>query len=228
MVSIDARKRQKRLERKAARRKKHRAELSKLAGKTNPFLAAGERFVTSTIPLHESLMSGNLFEFGMGYVVVSRKVANQITAATFLVDIYCLGVKDAALFHALSTDEFERLLGGLGGEEGLTPLQPACARKLVEGALAYAEDLGFSPHSDYWKAKAIFGDINAAECPTVFQYGHEGKPLFVSGPNDTPARCKQIIETLHHRCGPGGFDFLLGGPEGTWEEDFEDYQFEED
>ena len=48
--------------------------------------------------------------------------------------------------------------------EGHEQQHPAYARKLVEGAMADARDLGFDPHVDYRIAKAIFGDVDAAAC----------------------------------------------------------------
>ena len=58
--------------------------------------------------------------------------------------------------------------------QGLKEVHPACARKLVEGAEAYALDLGFYPHGDYGVAKKIFGDIDKELCPRSFTFGREG------------------------------------------------------
>ena len=103
--------------------------------------------------------------------------------------------------------------------ETFRALHPTCARKLVEGAEAYAHDLGFQPHPDYQVARRIFGDLDATACPTHYTFGKDGKPCFMSGPYDTPARCRKIIDTLTQRCGPEGFHYTvaIGGPlEEPW------------
>ena len=92
------------------------------------------------------------------------------------------------------------------------PLKPECARKLIEGAVRYALDLGLPPHADYRIARLIFGDVRAEDCTEEYVFGREGKPFFCAGPNDSRAKCEQIIRTLHNHCGQGGYHFLVGGP----------------
>ena len=88
-------------------------------------------------------------------------------------------------------------------------MEPACFRKLVEGGVAYAQDLGFSPHEDYAEARQIFGDVQSAACPTRFEYGHDGKPLYVSGPHETATQVQSILNQLERRLGTGNFDYLV-------------------
>jgi hypothetical protein len=205
---IDPRRRQRQLAKKAAKRK------GKLAKKKQANLALNLSFNPMQITqarnsaLHECLTPKHLFELGIGNVVVSRRMGNQIAAGVFLVDVYCLGVKDA-FFTIISPEKYQATLRGFSHHEELVNIDPSCARKLVEGAVEYAQDLGFTPHRDYQQAKQIFGDIDSNACPTSFEYGKDNKPLFVSGPNDTPARCQQILDTLTKRCGPDGFHYVL-------------------
>ena len=88
--------------------------------------------------------------------------------------------------------------------------EPAFARKLVEGAVEYAESIGLPPSSEYRIAKLIFSDVDPSTCREKFTYGKDGKPLFISGPYDTPARCRVIVDTLTQQLGPGGFHFMMG------------------
>ena len=63
----------------------------------------------------EALRSPNLFDSGYGYVVVSRfKTDGRVESGFFLLDMYCLGVKDAG-FHCFSSiaDYRKNLLEGL-------------------------------------------------------------------------------------------------------------------
>jgi hypothetical protein len=85
----------------------------------------------------------------------------------------------------------------------------AYARKLVEDAVAYADNLGLHPHPDYRAARLIFGDVDPGECKETFEFGQNGKPFFVAGPNDTPERCRQVLATLVERCGVGNFHYMI-------------------
>jgi len=160
-------------------------------------------------PVHECLVPENLFELGLGNLPFSRRLANgTIALAVFLLDVFCLGAKNA-LFQIIPPDVYNQRKKLWRGSEGLVPMAPACFRKLVEGGVAYARDLGFNPHPDYAEAERIFGNVVAAECPQEFVYGHDGKPLYVSGPNDTAEHVRTIIEQLQRRLGPGRFDYLM-------------------
>src|SRR5438128_2555043 len=66
------------------------------------------------------------------------------------------------------------------------------------------------PHPDYHKAKVLFGDVDLAECKEEFEFGKDGKPLYISGPFESARRSQEIVNTLTHRCGPDGFHFLIG------------------
>jgi len=160
-------------------------------------------------PLHECLVPANLFEMGMGNLVFSRLLPDgRIALAVFLLDLFCLGVKNAFITIA-SRDEYRQRLRRWPEAERLQPMNAACFRKLVEGGVAYAGDLGFSPHADYAVARQIFGDVQSADCATRFEYGHDGKPLYISGPHETPTQVRAILEQLERRVGPGNFDYLV-------------------
>ena len=45
---------------------------------------------------------------------------------------------------------------------------------------------------------------------TSFQFGKDGKPFYMSGPYDTPARIDRIMRALTARVGPDGFDYVVG------------------
>jgi hypothetical protein len=208
-MAMDEKRRQKKLARKAAKRKKSLAAKRTLHGPS--IFGSPEKQVAfvAGMPVHECLVPRGLFDLGLGNIVISRKMPNDhIGFAIFLVDVFCLGVK-SCLFAALPRGEYERKLGDFRQAEGLEPMQPACAVKLIEDAAAYAQDLGLSPHWEYATIKKIFGDINPGICPQEFKFGKDGKPRYISGPHETMADSERIVDILNKKLGPGGFDFML-------------------
>jgi hypothetical protein len=160
-------------------------------------------------PIHECLVPEGLFEQGIGNLAFSRMLPDgQIALAVFLLDVFCLGVKNAFL-TIVAKDVYGERRRHWSGPENLKPMPPACFRKLVEGGVAYAGELGFSPHADYAEACRIFGEVDPAACQTKFEYGREGKPFYISGPNETPAQAQRIVEQLGRRLGADNFDWLL-------------------
>src|SRR5206468_5281192 len=130
-------------------------------------------------PVLHSSITQDLWTEGLGWVCVSRELPNGAVApALFLVDRYCLGVKNA-IAHIASRFDYESTIQKQMKEQGAQHVSPATARKLVEAAVEYARQLGFHPHADYAKARHIFGDINPAESSEEFEFGKDGKPFFV-------------------------------------------------
>jgi hypothetical protein len=154
---------------------------------------------------------------------------NRVAAVVFLVDIRCLGVMDC-FGRLMVRAEYDAFCRELDDKFEVEDHTPADVRKLVEGAVDYARNLGLEPHPDYHRVKSIFGDIDARESQMEFEFGSEGKPLFMNGPYDSPERCRQILSILEHSCGPGGYHYIIGRPAGMRtlqheedeEEDFED------
>ena len=159
----------------------------------------------------EALRSAKLFDSGCGYLVVSRfKADGRVEAGFFLLDVFCLGVKDAG-FHRFNSvaDYQESLLGRFFRDEDPVRMTPAAARKLAEDAVSYARGLGFSPGLDYKKASRVFGGITTADCDEEFVFGKDDKPFYIQGPWDPPARAERILRALEARCGEGGYHYIV-------------------
>ena len=154
-------------------------------------------------------VSSNIFNIGIGYALLSRRLSpDRIAVSTFMVDVYCLGVKNA-FYRELSHDQFYDLVHGLNTSSGLVDVEPEYACKLVSEAVDYAENFGFAPHEDYPVAAALFGDIDATLCTDEFVFGKDGKPFYIAGPRDTPAKIRTIMKKLTDNLGEENFEFIL-------------------
>jgi len=170
-------------------------------------------------PVFESLVREDLFETGIGTVVVARKMPNaDLGIGFFLLDVYCLGVKDA-FFATLTLQMYRQRLQEIEENETMRIISPACAKNLVEGCADYANDLGFPHNSDYKKARKVFAGIKAEECMEDFEFGQNGKPFYVNGPFESPEKIRKVINQLTKKLGPDGFHYL---------KQFEPFEDEED
>lgn len=208
-MATDPRKRQKKLERRKAKAKAERREMARRESKGLP--SRIQR--AATAPILHCCVSAEIWRKGIGHVLISRQLAGQVAFAAFLVDVYCLGVKNAFANVTSRAQYDEQMYGRLARQDDLIKIQPECARKLVEGAVQYANSFGLSPHSDYHTAKLIFGDVVAEACNGQFTFGKDGKPFFVAGPYDDLARCQQILHILHNHCGSDGHHYLIPADE---------------
>jgi hypothetical protein len=205
-MGTDPRKRQKKLERRAAKRKQKKQSLVRAQD-----VGIGRRLTAAAkFPVLHCWISDTVQTEGIGWVVLSRELpGSRVAIAVFLVDRYCLGVKDAFGQVLDRSDYDRRFRRKMALDRPCHNIPPAEARKFVEAAVAYARGLGLPPHPDYAKAMLLFGDIDPAQSNAQFEFGKDGKPFFVSGPYDTPERCRQILATLTNTCGPGNFEYLV-------------------
>jgi hypothetical protein len=225
-MALDPKKRQKKLAKRKAQRKEKAKKIvvqqqQQMAYESNRFVIAAR------YPLHQCLSNLTVFAGGMGTVVVSRTAPNgDIVMGVFLLDTFCLGVKNA-FARVLLPYEYDEMVAQMRKNEMLQAVEPSYARKLVEESVAYAATLGFKPDPDYHTAKEIFGDIDASQCTDEFAFGKLGKPFYVAGPLDSPLKRRQIISTLEKNVGVGNFDFLA--PVGDLSLDYDDYdEFDDD
>ncbi|MCD4652908.1 hypothetical protein K8T06_03130, partial [bacterium] len=98
-MATNPKRRQKKLEK---RKKKRKIVKKSLAFNTQ---SRNKPVNYAEFPVHECLVQNSLFEIGLGNVVVTRLTsAGLIAVGAFVVDVYCLGVKNA-LFKVVSESE---------------------------------------------------------------------------------------------------------------------------
>jgi hypothetical protein len=195
---------------KAQKAAKHRAKKTQNRSHHRERTPFGLRKAVQS-PIYQCWEPVELFDDmrGIGSVVMARKTEHhQIVMAVFLVDVFCLGIKDAYI-RLLSEEGYRQHLKQIKSHQKLREISPERARKLVEEAEAYAGELGFKPHKDYHAAKAIFGDIDASACPDTFEFGRNGQPLYFAGPYDDRRVRERVIRTLTEKLGPNGFHYVM-------------------
>ncbi len=210
-MPINQKRRQSKQEQRTAKRKHKRQLLvkEKHAGLPERLASAAEH------PVVESWAGESLWTNGIGNVGLSRELGNgSVAFAVFLIDRYCLGVKNA-FARIESRSAYNNRMRQWRQEFPARPVSPETVRKFVEEALAYAWDLGLQPHADYQTAKLLFGDLDAKKSTETLEFGENGKPFFCSGPTDTPERCRRILAALEQKCGAGGFNYLIRAGDRT-------------
>jgi hypothetical protein len=151
-------------------------------------------------------------EMGMTPVIVARlQNAEKVLFCNCMVDVYCLGVKDAFTRTDLSIKSFKKHLSTMCGE---TPLEctPEFAHQLIYGAIEFAAKYGFQPHRDFTRQMAdrVLDPPETYPRKKKIEFGKKGKPLYIAGPNDDKNKIRNIIDTLTRTAGAGKFDYIIG------------------
>jgi len=171
-TNIAARRGAKNQRRKAVVAQKRKAEMQASG-------TAGQVRLAQSDPIQHCLLSEGLFDTGMGILVLARGATPySLTTATFLLDTFYLGVKDTYL-RSVSGREFASYIDYMSVTSPMVPVDPSYARKLLRDLVTWARNRGIAQNRDYPKLEPIFGATNAAACDVEFQFGYDGKPLFI-------------------------------------------------
>jgi hypothetical protein len=143
---------------------------------------------------------------GLVIVVVARERGSSARVCNFLVDTWCLGVKDALGPKAVDRRKLPsfraEVFRGYPGAPVAVPL--VLAQQIVLGAVGYARGLGFEPHADFANAAGQLGEWDGV-CD--LEFGRDGMPMYIQGPHDNTSR---ILRTLRKNVGDGNFHYLAG------------------
>jgi hypothetical protein len=158
-------------------------------------------------PVQHCFLTESLFDGGMGTLVLARGATSRhIAFGCFLLDVFCLGIKDV-MFGLLEGEAFDTYMDVTDAASPLISVDPGYARKLVRDLAAWSQSIGFAPHREFAAVERIFGDVDADASDAAFQFGCDGKPLYIPGPNDTVPLIRRRIERLRQSLGDDGFDF---------------------
>lgn len=149
---------------------------------------------------------------GITPVVVAREQsANKVTYGVYLIDLYCLGLKDVVTHTDVSRAAFQRKLSHLlQGEPEQCSV--AFAHEMIYGSIEYAKKFDLHPHPDFTQgfAEQILDPPDAHPRKNKIQFGKDGKPFFVSGPYDDERKINRILSALERTAGAGNYDYLVG------------------
>jgi hypothetical protein len=147
-------------------------------------------------PVFAALVPENLWIAGIGNLVIARRVSGgQLACGLFLVDVFCLGVKDAT-WKIISEGEFKELRRKIGEHGRLQDVPPEYFAKLVYRAVDYAQSLGFPPHRDFRHAQRLLGGIDPSLCPDEFEFGQDGRPHYFAGPLESNEKARSLAERV--------------------------------
>jgi hypothetical protein len=147
-------------------------------------------------PVVAALGAAEIWEQGLGTLAIARQESEgRLVFAVFLVDVYCLGVKNA-FWRAGTRREFDEIVKQMGRTQALCAIAPASLVKIVTGAVEFAKSYGFRPHPDYRRASMLLEGIDPSTCTEQFTFGKGGEPFYIQGPNESIAEARAIMQRI--------------------------------
>ena len=178
------------------------------------------------LPIAECLISDDWEDAGICNILVSRSHKNgNFTVGVYLVDLYCLGVKDAWYQFNISPADYDYMKNNLGN---LIECDYTLAHNVIYGAVAYAEDYGFKPEKGFDITQFILEEDDDHVELMELEFGLNGMPCYGYSPDDDPSEVKRIKATLERTAGPGNFIFEDIDNEGRDDDEFDEEEDEDD
>lgn len=144
-------------------------------------------------------------------IVACTQAPETVLFASFLVDLYCLGVKDCLARTDVPLKRFMRDLPELcnGAPE---ECRAEFAHEVVYGAIEYAAHYGFKPHPDFTHelVEQVLEPQEKYPRKHQVKFGKDGQPFYVAGPYEDEREARRVVDTLTRTAGEGNFNYSIG------------------
>lgn len=173
-----------------------------------------------SLPIFECVVNSGWKEDGIAHITVARKHnTGNYTVGMYLIDLKCLGVKDAQYFFNISPFEYRDLIDETKKNIDIEKVDYTLVHNIIYAGIEFAEDYGFRPHKDFTVAEYILEEDSEDIELIEIECGKDNKPFFLRGPLDSDQRAKQIIAQLEKTAGSGNYTFV-DAEDVPWDDDF--------
>ncbi|MDE5886282.1 MAG: hypothetical protein K2H46_01710 [Muribaculaceae bacterium] len=175
------------------------------------------------LPIYKCYVSRDYQKTGEAMVIISRTRGNgKLCTASYLIDLWCMGIKDSYGNVNLEKDVFEDHIAKQGNI--LEEIDYTTVHNLIYGALEFAEEADIEPHFSFRTWKYLLAEDND-EIPLIeFEFGKDGKHFLVTEPG-SPA--SMLIPRIKNKLGDR-FDYILGGMEDDMLPYFDEEEWKEE
>jgi len=175
-----------------------------------------------SLPIHECLVNQQWQDQDFANLIVARSHTNgNITACMYLVDLYCLGIKDTHYLFNTTKLNYQEKFGG-NDKLNFKPISYTMAHNIVYAGLEFAQKYGFKPHKEFTSTTRFMLEEDTEDVELIdIECGKNGKPLYVSGPYDDDTKTRKIIAQLEKTAGAGNYDYILPGSDDEFEDNEE-------
>ena len=160
-------------------------------------------------PFLECWISANWQKDDLGLVqilVTRQQPGGDICFGVYLVDKYCLGLKNTFANADFSLTRYQNEVRGRIFRETEPQACPVeLAHQMIYASIEYAAQFGFQPEKDFALTQYMLAPRGELEESYQLTFGKNGKPFFIAGPHDNVAR---ILKQLEKTAGPGNYNYF--------------------
>ncbi len=205
-MTIDEKSRQKKLMKKREKDRSRKKKQAKMAP-SSTFGTIKKIKEARNLPVYECLSNLSWKESGLAHILISRRQPDgNLLFGVYLVDIFCLGLKNAFCNVDLPMSKYKaELRGRMYQDDEPVECPLSLAHHIIYGGIEFAAQFGFKPDKDFKLSQYVLEDKNNLEPCEDIEFGKDGKPFFIAGPDDDTER---IVRQLESMVGKGNFKFI--------------------
>ncbi len=134
-------------------------------------------------PVYQCIVNEGWQEQGLANIFVVRQLPNmKFIFGVYLVDLFCLGLKDTFCNANMHYAPIQSMLAQSG--LNLLPIDYEDARSVIFGGIEFASKHGFIPNHGWKDTKHVVEPDRPFN--DRFEFGSHGKPVYIQGPHDDP------------------------------------------
>ena len=158
------------------------------------------------LPVVECIISQGWRERGLAHILLARDLGDgHFVVGGYFLDTLCLGLKDTAALPRVEREEYESNVKPniFNDTVEFEAVKPGFARGLVEGAMKYAEGLGFRPSRRWAESRKVWSGIEAQ--PVDVEFGRGGHPCLILRDGEN---LRGAIARLERTLKPGMYEIV--------------------
>ena len=177
------------------------------------------------LPIHGCWVNNDWSDGQLATIVVAREhVSGNITYAVYLVDLFCLGVKNSFFRYNELRSDFDDYLKSSDEHFGIEATSYNQVHNIIYAAIEYAEGYGFKPQKEFTQTTKYMLEEDTDDIPLmeIICGDKDGKPLYFRSEFDSPEYVRQVLAQLEKTAGKGNYNYILNVDEEESEEYFDD------
>lgn len=134
-----------------------------------------------TLEIGPCFINEDFEKYGLGHIVVTRlHKGGRKTIGVYLVDTFCLGVKDAYFRTRMEEADYEDMLSKMKRAYNLKEISYEEVHNLIYGAVEFASEAGVDPCPEFSLAKYVLEEDTEAVPLIEYEFGKDGKHLLIA------------------------------------------------
>jgi len=159
------------------------------------------------LPVMECLVNDDWQETKMANITIVREHSNgNITLASYLVDLMCLGVKDSDFQFNISHSEYEAFKGHIEEFMSITTIDYTLAHNIIFAGYEFAIELGLEPCKMFMQTTQYMFEEDNDDVELIdIECGEGGLPVIIKGDHNA----REAEETYQRLCNTIGKEKVI-------------------